>query len=170
MMRKKINAAHRPAYTGQCAAKSLFRFYFACARPLAESSICVPLSKCTLRVGETIMEPCVALDVAELSESPSMPKTPLLFEASRPADVNPPTDPVDRDAAPRVPPALPEAEPAVFTRLPVPAPAADLTPPTNPPPLCAPPPHIAPIPPPLTMPSSAAPFAADRPTALACVA
>src|SRR5258708_38957587 len=85
---------------GQGAATSLFQFYFVCARPLAESSIFVPLSRCTLRGGETIMEPCVALDVAELSESPSMPKTPLLFEAIRTADVNPPTAPADRYAPP----------------------------------------------------------------------
>src|ERR1700730_6922668 len=92
------------------------------------------------------MEPCVALEVAELSESPSSPKTPLLLEASRPVDVNPPTAPVDRDAAARVPPAFPEAEPAVFTRLPAPAPAVEVTPPTNPPPLCAAPDDMDPMP------------------------
>src|SRR5260370_30734607 len=86
---KKTNAAHRPGYAGRCAAISLFQFYFTCARPLAESSICVPLSKCTLRVGETIMDPCVALDVAALRESPSMPPTPMLFYATHPPPVHP---------------------------------------------------------------------------------
>src|SRR5579872_1085611 len=150
------NAAHCPMEARQCTAKSHLRFYFSCACPLAESSICVPLSRCTFFVGETIMEPCVALEVAELSESPSMPNTPLLLEASRPADVNPPTAPVERDAAPRLPAAFPEAEPAVFTRVPAPAPAVDVTPPTKPPPVRAPPEGMDPMPLPDGMMSSAA--------------
>ena len=66
----------------------------------------MPLSRCTFFVEETIIEPCVALEAAESIESPCRPKTPLLFEARRPAEVNPPTAPVDRVAVFNVPPAF----------------------------------------------------------------
>ena len=74
-------------------------------------------------MAETIVEPCVALDAAELIESPCSPNTPLLFEVRRPVEPSPPTAPVERVAAPRVPPAFTGAEPAVFTTVPAAAPA-----------------------------------------------
>jgi len=38
-------------------------------------------------VDETIMDPCVAVDAAESIETPSIPNTPELLDARRPADV-----------------------------------------------------------------------------------
>jgi hypothetical protein len=125
----------------RCPRRLCTELYFAC--PLALSSICVPLSRCTFFVEETMIDPCVALEAAELIESPCRPKTPLLFEARRPSEVNPPTAPVDGVAAFKVPPAFTGTELAVFTTLPVVAPAVEATPPNNPPPpfgtLCHPP-------------------------------
>lgn len=88
-------------------------------------------------VVETIMDPCVALDAAELIESPSRPKTPLLLEASRPVEVSPPTAPEDRVTVFSDPPAFIGAELAVFMTAPVVAPAVEATPPARPPPLRA---------------------------------
>jgi hypothetical protein len=44
-------------------------------------------------------------------------KPTLLFEASRPSEVNPPTAPVERVAVFKVPPAFTGTELAVFTTL-----------------------------------------------------
>ena len=86
---------------------------------------------------EVMTDPCVALDAAELSDSPSIPKTPLLLEANRPVEFNPPTAPEERVTVFKVPPAFTGAALAVFTTDPVVAPAVDATPPTRPPPLRA---------------------------------
>ena len=101
-------------------------------------------------------------------ESPSRPNTPLLFEERRPMEVNPPTAPVDRVAAPRFPPAFPDAEPAVFMTVPAVAPAVDATPPIKPPPVCAAP-DVEVIPPPdgIMSPEPAAASIEDRAAASA---
>ena len=106
----------------------------------------MPESRCTFFVEETIIDPCVALEAAESIESPRKPNTPLLFEARRPSEVNPPTAPVDRVAVFRVPPAFTGTELAVFTTLPAVAPVVEVTPPINPPPPRADP-DTAPSPP-----------------------
>jgi len=111
----------------------------------------VPLSRWTFFVVETIMDPCVAFDAAESIERPSRPNTPLLFDASRPVEVSPPTAPEERVTEFSDPPAFTGAELAVFMTAPVvplaAAPAVDATPPASPPPLRADP-WAAPIPPP----------------------
>src|ERR1700682_7026 len=105
-----------------------------------DRSNCVPLSRCTFFVEETIVDPCVALEAAELIDSPCRPNTPLLFDARRPVEPSPPTAPVERlagprvpaalpDAEPRAPPAFPDAEPAVFITAPPVEPALDVAPP-----------------------------------------
>ena len=129
--------------------------------PLAIRSIWVPLSRCTFFVEETIIDPCVALEAAESIESPCRPKTPLLFEARRPSEVNPPTAPVERVAVFRVPPAFTGTELAVFTTLPAVAPVVEVTPPINPPPPRADP-DTAPVPPPEATRSSALPVSGSR--------
>ena len=58
--------------------------YFACAE--TRSNISVPLLKRTFFVVETIVDPCAVLDFLESRESPSSPKTPLLFEDNRPEE------------------------------------------------------------------------------------
>src|SRR5216683_63379 len=126
--------------------------YFVCAAVRSRS--CVPLSKWTFFVAETIMDPCVALDAAESIERPSMPNTPVLLDASRPVEVNPPTAPVDRVAVFSVPPAVAGSELDVFITVPVAAPAVapavEATPPARPPEPRADP-CAAPIPPPVAV-------------------
>src|SRR5882762_9737964 len=94
-------------------------------------------------------------------ESPSRPNTPLRFEERRPMEVNPPIALVDSVAAPRFPPAFPDAEPAVFMTVPAVAPAVDATPPIKPPPVRAAP-DAEPIPAPdATMSADAAAASAE---------
>src|SRR5580700_8016988 len=142
------NGSGAPALPGRRFPFDLFSngTYWAC--PVVRSRSCVPLSRWTFFVVETIMDPCVALDAAESIERPSMPNTPLLLEASRPIEVSPPTAPEERATEFRVPPVFKGTELEVFMTAPVvPAavePAFEVTPPTRPPPLRADP-CIAPI-------------------------
>ena len=110
----------------------------------------MPLSRCTFFVVETIMDPCVAFDAAELIERPSRPNTPLLLDDSRPVEVSPPTAPEERATVFSDPPAFTGAELAVFMTVPVDALAVafavEATPPARPPPFRADP-WTAPIPP-----------------------
>src|ERR1700686_4730621 len=109
-----------------------------------DRSSCVPLSRGTVFVVETMVEPGVALEAAQSIDSPCRPNTPLLFDARRPVEPSPPTAPVERlaeprappalpAAEPRAPPALPDAEPAVFITVPPVEPALDVAPPSKPP-------------------------------------
>ena len=125
-----------------------------CTCPEVRNRSCVPLSRCTFFVEDTIVDSCVALVAAESSERPSSPNTPLLLDSSRPDDVNPPTAPEERVIGLSEPPAATGIELAVFITVPVAEPVDEETPPTRlPPPRAVP--RIEPMPAPEAIMSSA---------------